>query len=129
MREYWLPLSLRIGVSYELFWKLNPRLLKPFIKAREDTLQESNRLENFNAWRLGQYIQSAIGSCLDKKVKYPKMPFGEEAELNDPEKMNEVVEQRAQMFAAQMEIFNQRFKNAEPASQKSGEKVSTQTME
>ncbi|MEG2717390.1 MAG: hypothetical protein RR961_08630 [Eubacterium sp.] len=121
---------MRIGVPYELFWTLSPSKLKPFIKANEDRISEKNRIDNINAWRQGLYIREAIASCIDKKAKYPKMPFGEEDRIaNDPNQQDKIVEQRAQLFSAQMEVFNQKFRNAEPASQKSGEDLSTQTME
>ena len=60
-----------IGVNYELFWTLDPHSLSPFVKAFE--LQ--NNHNDVQSWRLGMYIQSAIASVLDKKVKYPEEPF------------------------------------------------------
>ena len=32
----------------------------------------------YNAWLSGLYVQLAVGSCLSKKCKYPKEPFGED---------------------------------------------------
>lgn len=119
--NYWLPLSLRMGVPYSEFWRLNPRRIKPFIKAYQDTLEENQRIENINAWRQGQYIKVAIAAALDRKVKYPEQPFGEESKEKTPKEIDKIVSQRAQLFAAQMEIFNQKFIKAEQASSKSGE--------
>lgn len=53
-------------MTEEQFWNSNPRLMKPYIKAHELTLEENDRLN----WYLGQYIMSAIGVVFsDKKHK------------------------------------------------------------
>lgn len=59
-----------IGVSYELFWGLNPKTMAPFIKAFE----LKKETDDFNAWQQGLYIRMAIASCLDAKAKYPELP-------------------------------------------------------
>jgi hypothetical protein len=66
-----LPNALMIGVDYDLFWRLNPKSLKPFIKAF--TLKQEQ--EDVLQWTLGLYVQRAIGSCFDKNAKYPEKPF------------------------------------------------------
>lgn len=62
-----------IGVPEERFWKLTPRKLKPYEKAYE------MREERFDIhlWQLGQYVQSAVASCLSSKGKnkYIEKPF------------------------------------------------------
>lgn len=75
----WLPYSLRIGVPYELFGKLNPKRIKPFEKAyMENSKQEQReRLEylNVGAWLNGIYVAKAIASCFSKNEKYPEKPI------------------------------------------------------
>lgn len=60
-----------IGVEYDLFWKLNPKSLKPFIKAF--SLKQKYD-DNIN-WMNGTYIRMAIGSVLNEKNKYPDKPM------------------------------------------------------
>lgn len=69
-----LPSALALGVSYELFWSLNPRKLNVFAKAHNIKQREID----FNNWYLGQYIMSAIACCFDKKSKYPPKPLLDE---------------------------------------------------
>lgn len=60
-----------MGVEYDLFWKLNPKSLTPFIKAFSLKTIQEDRL----AWVTGLYIQRAISSSLNAKAKYPDRPF------------------------------------------------------
>lgn len=77
-----LPNALSIGVDYELFWDLDPDTLQPFVKAF--TLSQEHK--DLEAWRLGHYMQFAVGSMLSKDVQYPDKPFsydGYEEELDE----------------------------------------------
>ena len=87
-----------IGVDYELFWKLNPRTIRPFFKAF-DLRQE---YDNSMAWRHGLYVQLAIKSSLSKDVKYPNRPLGVNKSDNTIENI------KAKMFNT-MKIVNSRF--------------------
>jgi len=62
-------------VSYEVFWTLNPRKLKPFQKAYEMELESRQNAKNLEAWLYGLYNQNAIASVLCKNSKYPSKPF------------------------------------------------------
>ena len=60
-----------IGVDYDLFWRLNPKTLSPFIKA----FDLSKKYQDEMCWTMGRYIQLAVGSTLSKECKYPNHPF------------------------------------------------------
>ena len=102
-----------MGIPYDLFWKLNPRKLKPFRKAEEMKIEASQARLNLTAWISGIYIQHAIASCFGKNNKYPKEPidFFQKKEKLTPE-------QEAANFAAYVEQFAMRRKKNEAASGK-----------
>ena len=56
----WLPQALTMGIDYDLFWKLNPRKLEPFLKARELKLKQKNE----EMWLQGMYIYNAVSVAL-----------------------------------------------------------------
>lgn len=56
----WLPEALAIGIDYNLFWKLNPSKLEPFLKARNLKL----KLKNEELWLQGLYFYNAISVAL-----------------------------------------------------------------
>ena len=51
----WLPEALAMGIDYDLFWKLNPHKLEPFLKAREIKMKRKNE----EMWLQGMYIFNA----------------------------------------------------------------------
>lgn len=59
-----------IGVSYDVFWTLNPKSLSHFIKAFEYKQAYDDTL----AWQQGNYIRLAIASVMAKNAKYPEHP-------------------------------------------------------
>jgi hypothetical protein len=66
-----LPNALMIGITYDLFWELDPLAMVPFTKAFELKL----KFMDTEAWRNGLYIKLAIASSFDKKTKYPESPL------------------------------------------------------
>lgn len=64
-----------MGVSYETFWHLNPRKLKPIEKAYEMKMESRQAQMNLESWLQGLYVQNAVASVLAKNAKYPKKPF------------------------------------------------------
>lgn len=67
-----------IGVSYGLFWKLNPNTLRPFeeayrMKAEREIKQRASDID-ITAWSIGMYVRTAIISALDSHTQYPNLP-------------------------------------------------------
>ena len=94
-----------MGVDYELFRELNPRKLRPFVKAFRKTNEYEQKRESMLAWSIGLYAAHAIAACFSKNAKYPDAPgFAEEE--------NEKVEasRDSQMFEAYAIAFNNRFR-------------------
>lgn len=95
-----LPKALMMGVAHDLFWKLNPKSLSPFIKAFE----LKRKYDDEMSWMQGLYIQMAVGGIISKKSKYPENPLlsGKHGQLSEEEVIkNKVINQ--------MEIINSRF--------------------
>lgn len=69
-----LPQCLSIGISYDLFWTLNPRKLEPFYEAEKIKQEENYKQINYTAWLNGIYVAEAISTCFTKNKKYPESP-------------------------------------------------------
>jgi hypothetical protein len=96
-----------IGVDYDLFWTLNPKSMKPFVKAFELKQQHENQI----AWLQGMYIRLAIISAFNKESKYPNKPLTDEKKKAKP-KLSPAEEIKQKMFR-QMQIINSRFEKGE----------------
>ena len=87
-----------MGVSWEQFWRMNPRILKAMSTAYADKLKIDNERSNSMAHLQGRYFADAIASTVcnmfskGKPYEYPKEPYqiGEKRELTEKEKMKEV---------------------------------------
>ena len=99
-----------IGVPYELFWKLNPRKLKPFEAAYKMKLDREQDMINAKAWVNGLYVQMAIGSCFSKNSKYPESPLGMGKE-EQPEKKEIESSNKAGLFLTWALKYNENFEN------------------
>lgn len=64
-----MPNALAIGISYELFWHLNPRKIKPFYEAYKIQMKS---LE-YRKWIEGIYTARAIASNFGEK--FPEEPL------------------------------------------------------
>lgn len=81
-----------MGIDYNLFWKLNPRKLEPFLKAREIQFKRKNE----ELWLQGVYFYNAISVCManafrkkgSKSYNYLEEPIkvGEENEFEKEQK-------------------------------------------
>lgn len=97
-----MPNALLYGISYELFWHLNPAKMRPFKLAYQKKLEQ----DNYNAWLQGAYIKLAVSSAMmGKKVKYPDKPFGVESK----EAATEAANIAAKKFDAWAKLFNEKF--------------------
>lgn len=65
------PFYMAIGMTYEEFWYKDPFLVR-YYKQSHDV---KRKIRNEEMWVQGMYFAKAIGSCLDKKNKYPEKPF------------------------------------------------------
>lgn len=96
-----------MGVQYDLFWRLNPRRLKPFLKSYELRIENKRDMVNFHAWINNLYMGQMIASMFNKGEKY----FEEPIDLNvKEEKIDEPkVNPEAVKFSAMAMMFNKQF--------------------
>jgi len=97
-----------MGVEYNLFWTLNPKTFKPFVKAFYLKKQQDDTF----AWLQGSYIMEAIGATMSKNHKYPTQPRSANGEI-DIDSSETVEEKRynrmKEAILRDVEIFNKRF--------------------
>jgi len=97
-----------MGVAYDLFWTLNPKSLKPFIKA----FSLKQKYDDMLAWQSGHYIRLAIGSSMNKSIKYPTSPLLEgkvKKEMTLEEKRKEMKDK----MMGRMNLINKKFGKGE----------------
>ncbi len=79
MYEYVINVFFKMAVKYDIaisdFWELTPKTLAICVQAKSDKLKEDMEHKDILNWQLGQYIQIAVASCLDRKAKYPQKPI------------------------------------------------------
>lgn len=94
--KVYLPQCLANGISYELFWNLNPTKLKPFQEADKIKFERERETTNVTAWINGIYITKAISACFAKNAKYPEKP------IDFTGKNQLTLEQKAELWALAM---------------------------
>ena len=92
-------------VSYETFWHLNPRKLKPIEKAYSMEMESKQNAMNLDAWLHGVYVSHSVASVMSKNAKYPKKPF----ELFSSHK--KTVQEEGMEFEKYVQQFNIRRKS------------------
>lgn len=92
-----LPYAISLGIKYFDFWKMNPRILKAYVKAQEKKMDEIDQL----MWTMGLYVRSAVGTAVEhvlagRKAQstYVERPFrydGEDENENHNDESKEQV--------------------------------------
>ena len=101
-----LPNALTIGVSYELFWHLNPTKLKPFYTAFENQRKMRDE-ENWIVW--GTYAMSMFSTVLasafnkNSQAKYIEKPVYQSAKENQITQKEK--EQKIEQLFMQLQIM------------------------
>lgn len=105
-----------MGVSWNDFWKMNPRI----IKAISNGYNEKLKRQDYMLWLNNQYTLSAVYTALDhllngKKAKseYFKKPIMEEVCEREQLNENDLQKQR-ELFVAKLETMKANFEIAHP---------------
>ena len=112
-----LPQALKLGITYDEFWRMNPRLLDIYGKVYRDKLEDKDR----EMWILGSYFRDALISTVgnmfkskgSKTIEYPKTPYMQSEEfkrLNNNQELTEEekIEQTKILFG-QLQIMQSNF--------------------
>lgn len=80
----WVPQAILIGISWDEFWNMTPRILRAYAKAEDLRRKRADQ----EAWLNGSYTHHAVMAALDKgfngkksKLNYLEKPYSEQAEL------------------------------------------------
>ena len=114
----WFPKAHKLGISWQDFWKMNPRIIKLHIKAHDEWLKEQDYL----AWLNGKYVHSAfmvgLSRFADKNsnAEYPKQPILEQFEQEN--KPIEDKKQAAENFLLRLQIMGANYERAQKEKNK-----------
>jgi len=103
IRYEWLPGALAIGVPEELFWTLNPRKLKPYVRAEEIRAERKDE----EMWRMGLYVHRATLASTENVLAGRKssVRYFEEPLLATSKRESEEVALTEEQEMAQVEAF------------------------
>lgn len=97
-------------MSYETFWKLNPKRLEPFRVKREKELKEQAATLDTLAWSIGSYVVDGLAMFFGRNHPlYPSTPRSANENENAPKGKGEVMTDGAK-FAAFMVAHNRQLK-------------------
>lgn len=113
----WFPQAYAIGVSWDEFWRMNPRILS----AIADGYNQRIRYEDHMNWLNGQYMLSAVIVGVERnlagkksKAEYFKKPILEQVEEeNKPISDDELQKQRI-LFMEKLKIMQSNFEISHP---------------
>lgn len=112
-----MPEALSVGVDYELFWELNPTLLKPFFKAYQLKSDRHMQEESMISYWNGIYVAHAVS--LIGGGKFPNEPLKlfktfEELEKENREPTEEEILQERQRIIDGLKMMEINFKLNHP---------------
>ena len=108
----WIPYALAMGISYNDFWDMNPRIMNIHIAGHKRKLE----YDNYVAYLGGIYVREAllctVGNMFSKKgakpIEYPKEPYPVTQEAIKDRDEREIEAQR-QAFWANLQVMQTNF--------------------
>lgn len=103
MREFftkeWFPQCMAIGITWEQFWEMNPRIVNAHIEGHKLFIKEQNALYHLEGAYTVKALEATVGNMFKKKgvkaIEYPAKPFDLEGASNDsPDGMTEEEKRR-----------------------------------
>ena len=112
----WLPYALSMGISYNDFWDMNPRIMNVHIAGYKKRVNTQLDYDNYVSYLGGIYVRDALASTVGnmfskktaKPIEYPKMPYPITQEQVEQREEAEKEAQR-QMFWAQLQTMQANF--------------------
>lgn len=101
----WLPHALSMGISYNDFWNMNPRIMNIHIEGYKTKVNRDLEYDNYMAFLSGVYVRDAlastVGNMFSKKgarpIEYPKEPY--------PVTQEQIKERDERELEAQRQVF------------------------
>ena len=105
----WFPSAYSIGISWNDFWELNPKIINLMLDGYKERKQAEMEEKNFLAHLQGAYFADAIMATIGnaftkgKKHEYPKNPY-EISKGNKTSSESEIQAQR-DLFVAKLQMM------------------------
>lgn len=106
-----------MGVSWQEFWSMNPRIIKLLIKGHEEKIKEQDYL----SWIFGQYTLSAVSVAIEHclagrkaKSKYIDKPIMQQIEEKNKPLSEEELQRQRELFVAKLEVMKTNFELNHP---------------
>lgn len=108
----WFPKANAIGISWQEFWGMNPRVIKLLIKGHEEKIKEQDYL----SWVHNQYTLSAVMVAIENcfagrkaKLKYIEKPLLQQIEEKNKPMSEEEKQRQRELFVAKLEVMKANF--------------------
>lgn len=111
-----MPNALTIGITYDVFWHLNPKKLEPFVKSYEN----KKKIRDEEMWYMGQYIMSSLDATVcnstiwkgknGKPSKYVEKPFYQIQEDNKKVLSEDEKKKQLDKFVMSLKLMESNFK-------------------
>lgn len=108
----WFPQAYAIGVSWDEFWRMNPRILYAITEGYNQRV----RNEDYMNWINGQYTLSAVIVGVERnlagrkaKSEYPKNPFFEEIEKQNKPLSDDELQKQRELFVERLKTMQSNF--------------------
>ena len=112
MISEWFPQAYAIGVSWDEFWRMNPRILSAIAEGYSQRVKK----EDYLNWINGQYTLAAVTVGVERnlagrkaKSEYPKNPFFEEIEKQNKPLSDDELQKQRELFVERLKTMQSNF--------------------
>ena len=112
----WIPNVLAMGISYNDFWDMNPRIVKVYIEGYKNKINRDLEYDNYISYLSGIYVRDALASTVgnmfskkgSKPIEYPKEPYPvTQEQIKDKDERDK--EAQRQVFWASLQAMQTNF--------------------
>ena len=112
MTAEWFPQAYAIGVSWDEFWRMNPRILSAIAEGYNQRVRNADYMN----WINGQYTLAAVTVGVERnlagrkaKSEYPQNPFFEEIEKQNKPLSDDELQKQRELFVERSKTMQSNF--------------------
>lgn len=112
MISEWFPQAYAIGVSWDEFWRMNPRILSAIAEGYNQRVRNADYMN----WINGQYTLAAVTVGVERnlagrkaKSEYPQNPFFEEIEKQNKPLSDDELQKQRELFVERLKTMQSNF--------------------
>ena len=112
MISEWFPQAYAIGVSWDEFWRMNPRILSAIAEGYNQRVRNADYMN----WINGQYTLAAVTVGVERnlagrkaKSEYPQNPFFEEIEKQNKPLSDDELQKQRELFVERLKTEQSNF--------------------